>query len=73
MILFLPKKAGSYFDEINLKMEKQGCKHMNHLSKKVLPGVILSLAIVISAYSFSTSSTPRRNGIYASAAQTTVS
>src|SRR5271157_3556857 len=58
---------------INLKMERQGCKHMNHLSKKVLPGVILSLAILISACSFSTSSTPRRNATYASAAQTTVS
>ena len=58
---------------INLKMERQGYKHMNHLSKKVLPGVILSLAILISACSFSTSSTPRRNATYASAAQTTVS
>ena len=58
---------------INLKMERQGCKHMNHLSKKVLPGVILLLAILISACSFSTSSTSRRNGTYASAAQTTVS
>ena len=46
---------------------------MNPLSKKFLPGVILSLAILISACSFSTSSTPRRNATYASAAQTSVS
>jgi Ig-like domain from next to BRCA1 gene len=46
---------------------------MNHLSKKVLPGFILSLAILTSACSFSTSSTARRNATYASAAQTTVS
>ena len=55
------------------KMERQGCKHMNHLSKKVLPGFILSLAILTSACSFSTSSTARRDATYASAAQTTVS
>ena len=58
---------------INLKMERQGCKHMNHLSKKVLPGAILLLAILISACSFPTSSTARRSATYASAAQTTVS
>jgi hypothetical protein len=39
------------------KMERQGCKHMNHLSKKVLPGAILLLAILISACSFTVNPT----------------
>ena len=43
---------------INLNMERQGYKHMNPLSKKVLTGVILLMAILFSACSFSVNPTP---------------